>query len=82
MCKDTCVLNTTTPLTGPHHFTSNTGVPLGVTIARRLCLAARGWRVVSLGHVEWERAVTPEDREELLRGVCEEAGADGPSMGG
>jgi hypothetical protein len=34
-----------------------------------------------LGHLEWERAVTLEDREELLRGVCERTGADGPSMG-
>ena len=38
---------------GPTHFTANTKEPLGITLARRSLLQARGWRVLSVPYFHW-----------------------------
>jgi hypothetical protein len=38
---------------GPSHFTSNTRECLGLTLARRRLLEARGWQVLSVPYFDW-----------------------------
>ncbi|KAL6756404.1 hypothetical protein V8C86DRAFT_3136640 [Haematococcus lacustris] len=57
---------------GPSHFTANLGTPLGVTLARRRCLAARGWRLASLHHSDWGVARTVQQRVALVKGLLQE----------
>ncbi|NCB23758.1 MAG: hypothetical protein EOM56_13185 [Deltaproteobacteria bacterium] len=58
---------------GPSHFTANSEEALGVTQARRRCLAAQGWRLASVHHADWARAHGPAARVSLLQAVLEQA---------
>ncbi|XP_052172093.1 RAP domain-containing protein, chloroplastic [Diospyros lotus] len=40
---------------GPTHFSRNSGVPLGNTMLKRRYMAARGWKIASVSHQEWEK---------------------------
>ncbi|KAL6760844.1 hypothetical protein V8C86DRAFT_2546237 [Haematococcus lacustris] len=57
---------------GPSHFTANLGTPLGVTLARRRCLAARGWRLASVHHGDWGLARSAPQRVALIKGLLQE----------
>lgn len=59
--------------TGPSHFTANTGRPLGVTLARRRCLAVRQWAVASVHHADWTAARGLTARAGYLRRLLGEA---------
>ncbi|XP_078441077.1 RAP domain-containing protein [Wolffia australiana] len=54
---------------GPTHFSRNTGAPLGHTVLKRRYIAAAGWRVVSLSHMEWEGLQGASEQSEYLRKI-------------
>ncbi|KAK9818101.1 hypothetical protein WJX72_007196 [[Myrmecia] bisecta] len=53
---------------GPHHFTSNTRMPLGEMKARARLLNARGWQVISVPFFNWT-GHTDAHHKALLRQV-------------
>uniref|UniRef100_A0A1D1XF51 FAST kinase domain-containing protein 3 n=1 Tax=Anthurium amnicola TaxID=1678845 RepID=A0A1D1XF51_9ARAE len=56
---------------GPTHFSRNTGSPLGHTMLKRRCIAAAGWRLVSLSHQEWEELQGGFEQLEYLRKILD-----------
>ena len=65
---------------GPRHFCYNTRGRNGRTVARDALLAARGWRVCSLSHYDWNALETDEERRGLVRGRLAALGAPGEAL--
>lgn len=69
---------------GPSHFTANTREELSMTLFRRKCLEARGWRVINVPHFVWYEGRGAGERERYVCKLLREAGLDvvEPSRGG